>query len=318
MKVIDNLKNVDKTQFSFEILPPLKGHTINSIYDTIDPLMEFKPININVTYHQEETVYKRHKSGLLEKKTVWKRPGTVAISAAIRYKYLNVTIVPHIICGGFSKEETENALIDLHFLGMNNILALRGDPPKSQRTFIAEEGGHEHTTGLIQQIIDMNNGMYLDEELQYTEATDFCIGIAGYPEKHVEAPNLETDMKFLKEKIDKGAEYIVTQMFFDNSKYLSFVENCKKAGINVPIIPGIKPLRNLNDFKMLPMVFNISFPQELVSEIEKCKNDNEIKNVGIEWSIMQAKQLVENKVPAIHFFTIGKADNVYEIAKKVF
>lgn len=318
MKVIDIFNNSKKTLFSFEILPPLKGHTIKSIYETIDPLMEFNPVNINVTYHQEETVYKRHKSGLLEKKTIWKRPGTVAISAAIKNRYPSVTIVPHIICGGFSKEETENALIDLHFLGMDNILALRGDPPKSQRTFIPEHGGHEHTLGLIQQIVNMNNGIYLDEELQNTEATDFSIGIAGYPEKHIEAPNIETDMKYLKEKIDAGAEYIVTQMFFNNSKYFQFVENCKKTGINVPVVPGIKPIRNFNDYKMLPMIFNISFPQELVTEIEKCKTDEDVKRVGIEWSIFQAKELIKNNAPAIHFFTIGKSDNVYEIAKNIF
>jgi methylenetetrahydrofolate reductase (NADPH) len=318
VKVINYFNKSEKTHFSFEILPPLKGHTIKSIYETIDPLMEFNPININVTYHQEETVYKRHESGLLEKKTIWKRPGTVAISAAIKYKYHNVSIVPHLICGGFTKEETENALIDLHFLGMHNILALRGDPPKSERIFIPEDGGHQHTIGLIEQIMNMNKGKYLDDNLQNSDATNFCIGIAGYPEKHIEAPNLETDLKYLKDKVDAGAEYIITQMFFENKKYFEFVEKCKSVGINVPIIPGLKPIRNFNDFRLLPSIFNISFPQDLVKEITKCKTDSEVKKVGIEWSIFQSKELMKNHIPDLHFFTIGKSDNVYEIAKAIF
>jgi len=318
MKVINFLNKAEKPLFSFEILPPLKGHTIQSIYEAIDPLLEFNPININVTYHQEEIAYKQHKSGLLEKKTIWKRPGTVAISASIKYKYQNIIVVPHIICGGFTKEETENALIDLNFLGMNNILALRGDPPRSHRTFIPEEGGHEHTLGLINQIMNMNKGIYLEEELQNTESTDFSIGIAGYPEKHIEAPNIDTDLKFLKEKIDAGAEYIVTQMFFDNTKYFDFVAKCRNFGINVPIVPGIKPLRNFNDYKMIPMVFNISFPQNLVSEIEKCKNNDDVKRVGIEWCIAQTRELMSYGVPALHFFTIGRSDNVFEIAKAIY
>ncbi len=318
MKVINFLKSAKRTLFSFEILPPLKGHTIQSIYETIDPLLEFNPININVTYHQEETSYRQLKNGLLEKKTIWKRPGTVAISASIKYKYQNIIVVPHLICGGFSKEETENALIDLNFLGMNNILALRGDPPRAQRTFMPEENGHENTIGLIRQIIDMNKGIYLDEELRNIESTNFSVGIAGYPEKHIEAPNMETDLKYLKEKIDAGAEYIVTQMFFDNSKYFDFVDKCRKIGIDVPIVPGIKPIRNFSDFKLIPMIFNISYPQTFVDAIQQCTNNEQVKQVGIEWCISQTRELIKYGVPALHFFTIGKSDNVFEIAKAIF
>ena len=231
MKVIDLINKSEKTLFSFELLPPLRGHNINSIYRTIDPLMDFNPSFINVTYHQEEVVYKKRENGLLEKKTIRKRPGTVAISAAIKYKYPSVEVVPHIICGGFTKEETEYALIDFHYLGIDNILALRGDAPKNQRTFTPEKNGHAYANTLVAQITDMNKGKYLDDELLNTFSTTFCVGVAGYPEKHIESPNMAYDMQFLKAKIDAGAEYIITQMFFDNRKYFDFVERCHKAGI---------------------------------------------------------------------------------------
>jgi methylenetetrahydrofolate reductase (NADPH) len=318
MKVIEHLKNSNKTLFSFELLPPLKGHNITGIYKTIDPLLEFNPSFINITYHQEEVVYKKHKSGLLEKKTVRKRPGTVAISAAIKYKYPSVDVVPHLICGGFSKEDTEYALIDFHFLGINNILALRGDPPRSIRVFVPEKNGHAHASELVEQIHSMNSGKYLDEDLENTTATDFCIGVAGYPEKHLESPNQTSDLKYLREKIDAGAEYIVTQMFFDNQKYFDFVKNCRNAGITVPIIPGLKPITTLRDIYILPQVFNIDIPEDLVREIQKCVTQEEAFNTGIEWAIHQSRELIKFGVPVLHYFTIGISENIRQIAKAIF
>ncbi len=318
MKVVEHLKSADKTLFSFEILPPLKGKDINLIYEVIDPLMEFEPKYLNITYHREEVVYKRHKSGLLEKKTVHKRPGTVAIAAAIKYKYQNVNVVPHIICGGFTREETENALIDLHFLGIRNLLVLRGDPLAADRAFIPEPGGHANALDLIHQIQCLNKGLYLDEELQNTTKMDFSMGIAGYPEKHIEAANMETDLFYLKKKIEAGADYIVTQLFYDNKKYFNFVDMCRKSGINVPIVPGLKPIAILKHMNTLPSTFNIDIPEDLAKEVRKCKTDAEVREVGVEWAIMQAKELIEHKVPAVHFYTMGKAENVYKIAKAVF
>lgn len=317
MKLPEIFQNSSKTFFSFELLPPLKGTNINAIYEAIDPLMEFNPPYINITYHQEEIVYKTHKSGLLEKKTVRKRPGTVAISAAIKYKY-NVIVVPHMICGGFSKEETENALIDLQFLGINNLLVLRGDPEKSQKHFIPEANGHEHSIGLVKQISEMNKGKYLDDELLNSTTTDFTVGVAGYPEKHYEAPNLDSDLCFLKQKIDAGAEFIVTQMFYDNQKYYDFVDRCRAIGINVPIIPGIKPISIKNHLSILPQTFHIDIPQDLVKEVLKCKTNDEVRQVGVEWATMQSKDLISRNVPALHYYTMGKSDNIIKIAKAVF
>lgn len=318
MKVIDLINKSDKTLFSFELLPPLRGHNINSIYRTIDPLLEFDPKFINVTYHQEEVIYKKRENGLLEKKTIRKRPGTVAISAAIKYKYPSVEVVPHIICGGFTKEETEYALIDFHYLGIDNILALRGDAPKNQRTFIPEATGHGYANELVKQITDMNKGKYLDDQLQNTFNTQFCIGVAGYPEKHIESPNLAYDLKYLKAKIDAGAEYIVTQMFFDNQKYFDFVDACRKEGITVPIIPGLKPLCTIREINVLPQIFNIDIPDELVKEIMKCRNNEDAFRVGIEWGIKQSKELISYGVPVVHYFTVGISENICEIAKSVF
>ena len=318
MKVIEHFKKATKTHFSYEILPPLKGHDTDLIYKTIDNLKEFEPLNINVTHHQEEMVYKKLPSGLLEKKSIRKRPGTVAISAAIKYKYPDVHVVPHLICGGFSKDATEYALIDLNFLGMENILVLRGDPLKSQRYFQPEPEGHSHAADLVRQIQNLNNGVYLDKNLKNTTATDFSIGVAGYPEKHVEAANIESDIRYLKEKVDSGADYIVTQMFFENKYYYQFVDRCRSAGINVPIIPGLKPIVTKKDITMLPKTFSISIPDELVKEVEKCKDKKGAFQVGIEWSIHQAKELIKFNVPSIHFFTIGISDNVKAIAREIF
>ena len=281
MKVIDHIKESKSTLFSVEILPPLKGKSVDSIYDAIDPLMEFNPAFVDVTYHREEYVYKKHPDGSLERKSVKKRPGTVGISAALAYKY-DLDAVPHIICGGFSKEETENALIDLHFLGIDNVLAIRGDQIKSESSFVPNPDGHAHALDLVKQIARMNKGHYLDDELMDAAPSDFCIGVAGYPEKHAEAPNMKSDLKHLKDKIDAGADYIVTQMFFDNEKYFEFVRRCREFGINVPIIPGLKVLTTRNQSTLLPKVFNIDIPEAFLDEIEKCKNDKEVKEVGIE------------------------------------
>lgn len=317
IKVIDLLKNTDKTLFSFELLPPLKGEDINAIYDTIDPLMEFKPPYINVTYHQEEVVYRKVKKNLLEKKTIWKRPGTVAISASIKYKY-KVAVVPHIICGGFTREETENALLDLNFLGINNVLAVRGDAPIDTKIFVPEKGGHHHALDIVKQIMKLNKGIYLDKELENKKPTSFSVGVAGYPEKHPESPNMESDIHFLKKKIDAGAEYIVTQMFFDNNSYISFVEKCRKAGISVPIIPGLKPIAALSHLNYLSKTFSIDIPDLLVKEVLKCEDNSQVRKVGIEWAVQQSKELIKYGVPILHYYTMGKPDNIRKIAERVF
>jgi methylenetetrahydrofolate reductase (NADPH) len=316
MKVTEHLKSAKKTLFSFEILPPLKGKSIQSIYDGIDPLMEFKPKFINVTYHREEYIYKERDNGLLEKIAIRKRPGTVGICAAVMNKY-QVDAVPHLICGGFSKEETENALIDLQFLGIDNVLALRGDSIKTENSFKPHADGHAFANELIQQISDMNKGNYMMDDVQL-EPTNFCIGTAGYPEKHFEAMNLEFDLQNLKRKVDAGAEYIVTQMFFDNKKYFSFVEECRKIGINVPIIPGLKPIKSLNHISFLPKVFHIDYPVELSNELLKCKDNKSVEQVGIEWGIQQSKELNAAGVPCIHYYTMSNSSSVKAIAKEVF
>jgi methylenetetrahydrofolate reductase (NADPH) len=317
VKVIDHLKKAKSTLFSFEILPPLKGKSIASIYDGIDPLIEFKPAFINVTYHREEYVYKKREKGYLEKVSIRKRPGTVGICAAIINKY-KIDTVPHLICGGFTKEETENALIDLHFLGVNNVLALRGDPIKTESQFIPTDNGHSYAIDIVKQIVNMNKGQYMDEEMAAADPTDFCIGVAGYPEKHFEALNSKTDLLNLKRKVDAGADYVVTQMFFDNNKFYEFVENCRKNGINVPIIPGLKPITTLKHIAFLPKTFKIDFPEEFADELVKCKTDAEVKELGVEWAIQQSKDLIKNNAPCIHYYTMGKSDAVKKIAQAVF
>jgi methylenetetrahydrofolate reductase (NADPH) len=318
MKVTEHLRNANgRTLFTIEILPPLKGENIKSLFDNLDPLMEFKPPFIDVTYHREEYVYKKMESGLLEKRSTRKRPGTVGICAAIQNQY-KVDTVPHIICGGFSREETENALIDLHFLGIDNILVLQGDAIKTESKFVPEPDGHRYASELLQQAIKMNNGLYIDDELQGTSPTNFCIGVAGYPEKHFSAPNLKADIKYLKLKVDLGAEYIVTQMFFDNKKYFDFVEECHKAGINVPIIPGIKPITGKNQLNVLPKTFHIDIPEDLADAVEQCKDNAAVKEAGIEWCIQQSRELIKQNVPTLHFYSMGKSDPIYRIAKALF
>jgi len=317
MKVIQHLQNAKKTLLSFEILPPLKGKDINSIYEGIDPLLEFKPSFINVTYHREEVIYKERGQGLLQKIRVRKRPGTVGICAMIKAKY-NIDTVPHLICGGFTKEDTEDALIELNFLGIDNVLALRGDAIKSESSFIPEREGHAHADDLIRQITGLNKGSYLHDEEREAAPTDLCIGAACYPEKHAEALNLNTDIAYLKRKVDAGAEYLVTQMFFDNAKYFNFVELCRAEGIRVPIIPGIKPLTTMRHIAFIPKTFGIDLPQPFAKGLVKCKTDAEVKQLGVEWSIAQTKDLISKGAPCVHFYTMGKSEAVRQIVKEAF
>jgi methylenetetrahydrofolate reductase (NADPH) len=317
VKVIDIINQTDKTQFSFELLPPLKGSDGAKLFKTIEDLVEFNPRYINITTHRDEVEFRTRKDGLLEKRTVRKRPGTVAIAASIQHRF-NIPVVPHILCGGFTRSETEHVLIDLHFLGIENVLALRGDGLKNDPVFKPEADGNANASELVDQIVGLRKGKYLDSELKNTAAMDFCIGVAGYPEKHFEAPNLETDMQYLKQKVDAGADYIVTQMFFDNQKYYDFVEKCRSMGINVPIIPGIKPIAVKNQLTVLPKIFRIDLPQQLATELAKCKNNDDAQRVGTEWAIFQAKDLVKHNVPSLHVYTYGLTDNVKEIMKAVF
>jgi methylenetetrahydrofolate reductase (NADPH) len=317
MSVIEKIKNAKGPLFTFELLPPLKGHSIERVYAAIDRLIEFQPAYINFTTHRNEITYKERPDGLLEKRVTRLRPGTIALAAAVKYKY-NITVVPHILCGGFTKEETENVLIEMNFLGIDDVLALRGDPQKGTRTFIPEKDGHRHTYELVRQIINMNNGRYLEESLIDTISTNFCVGVAGYPEKHVEAPNLQNDMENLKDKVDCGASYIVTQMLFDNSKFFRFRDECRKIGINVPIIAGLKPISTLNDIRLLPQTFHIDVPGDLVSAIRKCTTDEDAREVGIEWSTMQSRELIKEGVPGVHYYTLGRSDNIARIVKNSF
>jgi methylenetetrahydrofolate reductase (NADPH) len=316
MHVTEHLAKAKDTLVSFEVLPPIKGKTITSLYEHLDPLMEFNPSWINVTYHRSETMFKKQADGTFEKIDVRKRPGTVGICAAIMNKY-NVDAVPHLICGGFSKEETENALIDLQFLGIDNVLALRGDSIKTESTFRPHKDGHAYAVDLINQISEMNSGNYIVDDVQL-EQTDFCIGTAGYPEKHFESMNMTTDLHYLKGKVDAGAEYIVTQMFFDNQKYFEFVKACREIGITVPIIPGIKPIKNLNHITFLPKFFKIDFPDDLSRALLKCKDNKAVEQVGIEWGIKQSQELKAAGVPCIHYYTMSNSTSVKSIANEVF
>ena len=317
MKITEYINQTKDTQFSFEILPPLKGKGIQSIFDGIEPLMEFKPKFIDVTYHREEYILKKRADGSFDKISTRKRPGTVAICAAIMNKF-KVEAVPHLICGGFNKEETENALIDLNFLGIENVLLLRGDGIKNEPHFVPEPDGNKNSLELIEQVMHMNAGRYLDDELIGANPTNFCIGVAGYPEKHFEAPNMQADMNFLKRKVDAGANYIVTQMFFNNDKFFEFSEQCKQMGITIPIIPGLKPITKKNQLTILPKIFHIDIPFELSDAIEKCKDDKAVRQVGIEWAIQQSKELKKAGVPVLHYYTMGLSEATRQIASQVF
>lgn len=317
MQVTEHIHKGKQTLLSFEILPPLKGKSIQNIYGMLDPLMEFKPAFVNVTYHRSEYMYKKRGDDSFEKVFIRKRPGTVGICAAIQFKY-KVDAVAHIICGGFSKEETEDALIDLWYLGIENVLLLRGDAPKNERNFIPEPGGHKYALELVQQVMRMNNGKYLEEDLMDGLKTGFNIGVAGYPEKHFESPNVHTDLKYLKAKVDAGAQYIVTQMFFDNAKYFDFVDRCRKAGIDVPIIPGIKPITAASQIHSIPGIFHVDIPEALSEAIEKCKTKEAVLQTGMEWCIAQSKELVAHHAPCIHYYTMGNSEMMTAIAGKVF
>jgi methylenetetrahydrofolate reductase (NADPH) len=318
MKVTQHIENANgKPLFSFEILPPLKGQNIQSIFDSIDPLMEFNPPFIDVTYHREEYEFKELPSGLLQKKVVKKRPGTVGICAGIQNKY-NVDAIPHILCGGFTKEDTENLLIDLDFLGIDNVVALRGDALKNEIYFKAEKEGNEYASELVTQISNLNKGIYLDEELKNSAETHFCIGVAGYPEKHMEAPSFDSDIHFLKQKIHNGADYIVTQMFFDNQKFFDFVAKCRQEGITVPIIPGLKPLATKKQLNQIPLRFSIDLPDELIMEVVKAKDNDAVRQIGIEWCTAQSKELVAAGIPVLHYYSMGRADNIKQIAQALF
>lgn len=318
MHVIDHINQAkDKTLFSFEILPPLKGKSIASIYKGIDPLMEFDPKFINVTYHRQEFEYKKRDKGYLEKVAVWKRPGTVGICAAIQHKY-KIDAVPHLICGGFTKDETENALLDLHFLGINNVLALRGDAPKNEKRFIPETDGNAHAVDLVKQINALNQGKFLDDDIKNPEPTNFNIGVAGYPEKHFECPNMAMDIEYLKQKVDAGASYVVTQLFYDNEKYFAYVDACRAAGINVPIVPGIKPINTLRHIEFIPSTFFIDFPVEFTNQLMSCKTDQQVREVGIKWTIKQCQELIQKGVPVLHFYTMGKSEIAKIICKEIY
>lgn len=318
MKVTQHIENAQgKSLFSFEILPPLKGQNIQSIFDSIDPLMEFNPPFIDVTYHREEYQYKELPSGLLEKKVVKKRPGTVGICAAIQNKY-HVDAIPHILCGGFTKEDTENFLIDMDFLDIDNVVALRGDAVKTETYFKPEKAGNQFASELVTQIHNLNNGIYLDSDLQNTNKTGFCIGVSGYPEKHMEAPSMDSDIHFLKEKIKNGADYIITQMFFDNQKFFDFVSKCRVAGIEVPIIPGLKPISTKKQLNLIPHRFKVDLPDNLIMEIVKAKDNDVVAQIGIDWCVEQSKELLKAGIPVLHYYSMGKAENIKEIAKQIF
>lgn len=317
MKITEHIQRAEgKTLFSFELIPPIKGNGIKQIYDAIDPLMEFNPPFIDVTYHREDYIYKQHPTGLLEQVAYRKRPGTVAICASIMNRY-KVDAVPHLICGGFTKEETENALIDLQFLGIDNVLVLRGDARKADASFIPTPGGHAYATDLLEQVANFNEGKYLHDNYD-TNKTDFCIGVAGYPEKHFEAPNLKTDFNYLKKKVEMGANFIVTQMFFDNQKYFDFVRMCRENDIHVPIIPGLKPITSAKQLVNLPKIFHIDIPEDLSDAVQACSNDKAVKEAGIEWMIQQSKELVKFGVPVLHYYTMSNAEPTRRIAEAIF
>ena len=318
MKVIDILRSAEKPFASFELVPPLKGSDASRLYQSLDPLMEFQPPFINITCHRDEIEFVPNGDGTFTRMTLAKRPGTVAIVAAIMRRYPELEIVPHVICGGSSCSRVESELLDLHFLGLNNIMALRGDALPGQKHFLPEPDGFSHSSELVEMISNLNRGQYLDPTVTNGLCTDFCIGVAAYPEKHFEAANIETDIEHLKQKVDAGANYIVTQMFFDNECFFTFVELCRKAGITVPIIPGLKPISSKKQIDLLPRAFHIDIPQELVTLMEKTKTAEDAYNLGIEWAIKQSRELLEHGFPAIHYYTMAKPDNVCQIVRAVF
>ena len=318
MKVIDILNSSQKPFASFELVPPLKGSDVSRLYDSIDPLMQFQPPFINITCHRDEVEYVPNGDGSYRKMTLAKRPSTIAIVAAIMRRYPHLEIVPHVICGGASQSRVESELLDLHFLGIQNVVALRGDAIPGQRFFIPEADGFSHSSELVAMIRHLNGGQYLDPTVKNGLSTDFCVGVAAYPEKHFEAANLDVDIQHLKQKVEAGADYIVTQMFFDNQQYFHFVERLREVGITVPVIPGLKPISSQRQIDLLPRSFHIDIPQALVNEINKTKTADAVYQVGIEWAIAQSRDLLAHGAPAIHYYTMAKPDNVCQIVEKVF
>ncbi len=317
-KVTEHLsKNNGKPIFSIEIIPPTKGSNIDGLLNAIEPMMELNPPFIDVTYHREEYISKQMPDGSIREIATRKRPGTVGICSAIMQKF-KIDPVPHVLCGGFNKDETEDLLIDLNYLGVENVLALRGDYAKPYDSFMPKEDGHTYANELVGQIVAMNRGQYLHEEAEYLNASNFCIGVAAYPEKHFEADSLDFDMLNLKRKVDAGADYIVTQMFFDNQKYFEFVNLCRQEGINIPIIPGLKVLSTKKQMEILPKLFYLGLPEEFKKSIQACENDKQVKQVGIEWTIQQCRELMEFGVPALHFYTMSKSDTTMAVAREIF
>ena len=317
MKVVDLIKHTNKTAFSFEVLPPLKGTGIEKLYQSIDTLREFDPQYINITTHRSEYVYKELGNGLFERSRLRRRPGTVAVAAAIHNKY-NITTVPHILCSGFSREDIEYVLLDLQFLNITDLLVLRGDKAKHETAFTPETNGPAHAIELAEQINDFNKGVFVDGSPIKVTNTPFSYGVACYPEKHEEAPNLELDIYWLKKKVEAGAEYAVTQLFYDNRKYFQFVEKVRAAGINIPIIPGIKPFRKQSQLSVIPKTFKVDIPQELALEALKCTTEKETEKLGIEWCIQQCKELIQHGVPSIHFYSVGAVESIKEVAKVIY
>ena len=316
MRVIDHLQKAKEPLISFELIPPKRGGDITDVLNVIDNIIKFKPPFIDITSHSAEVIYEETPDGI-KKKVKRKRPGTLGICALIQNKY-NVDAVPHILVKGFTREETEDFMIELNYLGIDNVLAVRGDDSGYEKPIPIGRSANSNALELVEQIVKMNKGIYLEDSLLDARPTNFCVGVGGYPEKHFEAPSMKFDLKYLKEKIDKGAEYIVTQMFFDNQKYFDYVNKVRDAGIDVPIIPGIKPITTLGQITMLPRTFFLDFPDDLMDELEKCKTNADVKTVGIEWAIQQSKELVAAGVPSLHFYTMSKAEATYKIAKEVF
>lgn len=317
MKVTEHIRQAKGPIISLEILPPTKGKSIDSIFSVLDKFVDFKPSFINVTYHRAEQLYKKRGDGSFERVEIRKRPGTVGICAAIMNHY-DVDAVPHLICGGFSKEETENALIDLHFLGIKNVLALRGDAAANEKFFAPHPHGHRYAEELVQQIGELNKGKYLEDDIIDGVKTDFCIGVAGYPEKHFESPNVEMDVYYLKRKLDLGADYVTSQMFFDNKHYYNFVKNCREGGIEAPILPGLKPITTKRQLSVIPSIFNVDIPVELTKEMLAAKNDAACEQIGEEWLLHQCRDLLKNNVPVLHFYTLGKPHVVENVLKQLF
>ena len=317
MRVVDLIKNIDNTAFSFEVLPPIKGTGIEKLYETVESLLDFGPKYINITTHRSEYVYKELGNGLFERSRLRRRPGTVAVAAALHNKY-HITTVPHILCSGFSREDIEYELLDLQFLNITDLLVLRGDKAKHESVFTPDPNGPSHAIELEEQINNFNKGVFIDGSPIKITNTPFSYGVACYPEKHEESPNMEQDIYWLKKKVEAGAEYAVTQLFYDNNKYFDFVERVRKEGIDIPIIPGIKPFRKLSQLTVIPKTFKVDIPQELALEALKCKTDDEANALGIEWCINQCKELIKFGVPSIHFYTVGAVDSIKQVAKAIY